>query len=496
MKKFFSLRVAALVSVSVFLFGCETEIEIPVPVPGPSTAIVCDEVARSFTQLRDYLKDPKVSVVGLDGEIYLTGSLTIPSGKTLYIVGGFLNTNNKSLNIEGNVYVGYNTILESTGSSGYVFIEEGSLTVLYGGVLVLDSSITVKKHSSSSTLLGTSAVTIDGGALAITTLKNDSEIKKLFPSVKKGRLIVGKLTNVSGIMPSDVTEIDGISENRMLIVSLHYGKTETEKSLTIPKGLILTVNQNLANVETLEINGGLVINADVTISGVKTLTVNGELAVGSAKTLTVENEVEISGILTLKKGGKLATTVDGTIKFANTTFSGAGAWMADAIGDDTDNTGLSIISKGTEAAIMFNGNDSQSGILIASGTPLITQSVGPDNTFYIYNDVIIYLAGTATEKAGQITLESGANSGLLAFYDETSIVLAGAEDGTNVTPLKNLTIGENPASVSGMKIFKNSGNKLTQLFGNNPSKWGLIYASETPGKDVEINSTAAVTTGS
>jgi hypothetical protein len=495
MKKFFSLRVAALVSVSIFLFGCETEIEIPVPVPGPSTAIVCDVVARSFTQLRDYLKDPKVSVVGLDGGIYLTGSLTIPSDKTLYIVGGFLNTNGRNLYTNGTVYVGYGAVLESTDSiSDHIYMYGGRLTVLYGGVLVLKRASTVQRQNSSSTALGTSEVTIDGGTLVIKELwGNIAYIEELFSSVKKGQLIINFLDAAAGTMPSDITKIDGISKNRVLRVPLTYSAaTETEKSLTIPEGLILTINQNLANVETLEVNGGLVINADVTISGEKTLTVNGELVMGSAKTLTVENDVEISGVVTLEKGAKLATAETGTVKFGETTFSGIGAWTAGATGDDTDDTSLSIISGGTEAAIMFNRDDaSQAGTLTASGTPVITQTAGQDNAFYIYDYVTINL-GTI----GQITLESGPNPGLLAFYDGTSIVLAGAEDGTNVTPLKNLTIGGNPASVSDMKIFKNSGNKLTQLFGSNPSEWGLIYASETPGKDVEINSTAAVTTGS
>jgi hypothetical protein len=496
MKKFFSLRVAALVSVSVFLFGCETEIEIPVPVPGPSTAIVCDEVARSFTQLRDYLKDSKVSVVGLDGEIYLTGSLTIPSGKTLYIVGGFLNTNGRNLYTNGTVYVGYGAALESTDStSDHIYMYGGSLTVLYGGVLVLKRAGTVQRQNSSSTALGTSAVTIDGGTLVIKELWGDiADIEELFSSVKKGQFIINFLDATKGTMPSGITKIDGISKNRVLRVPLTYSAaTETEKSLTIPEGLILTVNQNLANVETLEVNGGLAIDADVTISGEKTLTVNGELVVGSAKTLTVGNDVEISGILTLEKGAKLATTDTGMVKFGETTFRDIGAWTAGATGDDTDNTSLSIISGGTEAAIMFNRDDaSQVGTLTAtSGNPVITQAAGQDNAFYIYDYVTINL-GTI----GQITLESGPKPGLLAFYDGTSIVLAGAGDGTNVTSLKNLTIGGKPASVSDMKVFKNSGNKLTQLFGSNPLEWGLIYASETPGKDVEINSTAAVTTGS
>jgi hypothetical protein len=496
MKKFFSFRVAALVSVSVFLFGCETEIEVPVPVPGPSTAIICDVVARSFAQLRDYLEDPKVSVVGLEGEIYLTGSLTIPSGKTLYIVGGYLDTNGRRLDIKGSVYVGYGAALASISTNGKVSIEGGNITVLYGGILLVENNDKILGPYLYAAL-GTNAVTVDGGTLIIKELWDISSIKIVFPSVKKGELDVEKLKYGAYIMPSDIAAIAGISEDRMLRVPLTSGKTETEESLTIPKGLTLIINQDLAKVETLEIKGVLATYDDITISSEKTLTVNGELAmIGATSTLTVENDVEISGVLTLGKGGMLATTVDGTVKFGNTTFSGTGVWTADAIGDDTDNTSLSIISSGTEAAIIFNGNDSQAGVLIANGTPLITQAAVQDNAFYIYDYVVIYLAGTASEKAGQITLESGADPGLLLFFDDTSIVLAGAEDGSNVTSLKNLTIGGNSASVSSMKVFKNSGNKLTKLFGNDPSRWGLIYASEIPDKDIEINSTAVVATGS
>jgi hypothetical protein len=281
----------------------------------------------------------------------------------------------------------------------------------------------------------------------------------------------------------------------MLIISLIGAKPETEESLTIPEGLMLTINQDFANVETLEINGGLVIKADVSISGEKTLTVNGELVVGPTSTLTVENDVEISGVLTLEKGAKLVTTETGTVKFGETTFSGTGVWTAGATGDNTNDTSLSIISGGTEAAVIFNGNASQAGTLTAtSGNPVITQAAGQNNAFYIYNYVTINL-GTI----GQITLESGPKPGLLAFSDDTSIVLMGENTDTTSKDYSNqtkLVIGNN-VYVSYMTVSKKtSGNTLTKLSGYDPSKWGLIYASETPDKDVEINSTAVVATGS
>jgi hypothetical protein len=186
------------------------------------------------------------------------------------------------------------------------------------------------------------------------------------------------------------------------------------------------------------------------------------------------------------------------VKFGNTTFSGVGAWTAGATGDNENSTSVSIISGGAEAGVIFSGNASQAGTLTASGTPLITQAAGHNNAFIIYGRVTIDLKGTTTEKSGQITLESGADPGLLAFYDDTSRILADTGDGVNVT-LESLTIGGKNVSFPGsnMKVFKKSSSDahLIRLeFGINPSKWGLISASETPNKNVEINSTAVVAT--
>jgi hypothetical protein len=139
------------------------------------------------------------------------------------------------------------------------------------------------------------------------------------------------------------------------------------------------------------------------------------------------------------------------------------------------------------------------GILTASGTPVITQEAGRNNAFIIGPNITIHLAGTDTTKAGQITLKGDASfPSILAFYSNTSKVLAGAgTGGSAIAGTKNLSIGGKSIITSGLSSgasglskedFQNADGKLVQLGG---SKSGYISPSTTATGDVEINSTVA-----
>jgi hypothetical protein len=449
------------------------------------------------------LNEPDISVVGIAGNVRMTGSMVIPADKTVYILDGSLDTSYGTLTVEGTMYVGYAATLECSSSYGIKIVDEGgSVTVLDGGGLLLYDDLNIKNGSyGSETALGTNTVNIDGGTLVVKKLKDKAAIENAFSSVKKGLLAVESLTDASSIMPSDILTITGISENRQLAVSLEKGKKETETSLDIPEWLKLTVYKDaLDDVNTLAINGTLEVNSTLTISGDKTLSIAGELIVGTTGALAIEKEVIISkyGILTLKEGGKLTTAAGGKAVFGKTTFEGAGTWKADAVGGSNSNyavNSVSIVSFEEGAVIAFNKNarsDDILGILIASGTPVITQAAGGNNELVVWANTFIELSGTSTAKAGQITLKSGENPGKLTFYSASSMVSAGNETAGSVVYGTNKTIGGKTIIISnGLSSgnFKNANGKLFLLGGSNA---GYITASETAGNDVEINSTVAI----
>jgi hypothetical protein len=511
MKKFF-YGMIALLGASLCFLGCEMEVEVPVPYPvsGPPTAITYDVVARSFSALSAYLQDPNISVIGLEGNIKTMEKFEIPSGKTLYILAGSLDlTYYATLTISGAVYVGYGTALLNTGSASIVVDQGGNITVLYGGTFLIDTvSAVVVRSYSSTTALGTDAVTIDGGMLGIEKIQHMTEIAKVFPSVKKGRLVAESIVKASSIMPSDiskdVSKIEGISKDRMLLVFLDGGKAEEDTELSIPEGLVLVTNTSIASVETLTVDGVLDLYSDITISDsqTKTLEVTGELIMEPDTTLTVEKAVEKAveiaapGILTLGYGSKLKTTAGGTVKFGKTTFSGAGEWTAVAFGEEADavRTSVSIVSYEEGALVAFNPSGaSTAGFLVAFEKPVITQGTGLNNELVIWQNTIIHLQGTTDDPVGQIVLESGANPGCLTLYHTSSKVLAGAgTGGTKVPTLYDLTIGGQAVRMnyrSSMDFLKDSGNKLLQLGTTTNLK---ITASTTAGEDVEIDSTAVI----
>jgi hypothetical protein len=498
---------SALMGVSLFLSGCKMEVEVEklVPVPGPSTAISCDVMVNNFDSLKYYLNEPDISVVGIAGNVRIAGSMVIPADKTVYILDGSLDTNYKTLTVKGTVYVGYAAVLDvSNGYSDISIVEGGSVTVLDGGGLLLYDDLNIKNGSyGSKTALGTNTVTVDGGTLVVKKLKDKAAIENAFSSVKKGLLVVESLTDASGVMPSDILTITGISENRQLAVSLEKCKKETETSLAIPEWLKLTVYKDaLDDVKTLTINGTLEVNSALTISGDKTLSIAGELMVGPTGALTIEKEVTIPeyGILTLYEGGKFTTTATGKAVFGKTTFGGGGGvgtWTASAIGGSDSNSAVnsvSIVSFEEGAVVAFNKNarsDDILGILIASGTPVITQAAGWNNAFVIWANTVIELSGTGDDKAGQITLESGKNPGKLTFYSALSMVFAGNETAGSAVSGTNKTIGGKAIISNGLSSddFKNANGKLFMLGGSNK---GYITASKTAGQDVEINSTVAI----
>jgi hypothetical protein len=403
------------------------------------------------------------------------------------------------LTIRGTVYAGYDAALLTTGSANIV-VDGGSIIVLYGCVFLADkaSSVTARRYTST-TVLGTDAVTIDGGMLGIEEFQGMAEIEKVFPSVKKGQLIVENIVNASSIMPSDVSKIEGTSRDRMLLVLLAGGKEEEDTELSIPEGLLLATNAGIASVETLTINGGFEVYSDITISDsqTKTLEVTGEFMVGSGATLTVENAVEIAspGSVMLGYGGKLKTTADGTVKFGKTTFSGADEWTAAASGDDAVSTSVSIVSYEQGALVVFNpSGTSTTGFLAAfSGKPVITQGTGLNNELAIGQNTVIHLQGTASEQARRIVLKSGAYPGCLTFYYASSKVLADAgSGGTKDSYLYNLTIGGKAVEVNSdysTDFWRDSSNKLVQLGGTTA---GMIKASTMTSEDVKIDSTVEI----
>jgi hypothetical protein len=516
MKKSFCVM-TALMGASLFLSGCQMEVEVEklVPVPGPTTAINYDVAVDNLDDLKSALQDPAISVVGVFGEIVMTTyhDLTIPSGKTVSIHSGsaLIIASSGELVVKGTVYVGYGSLLRVTNSaSGYIQMSGGSVNVLYGGALVLHNALDIQTGGSGAvTSLGTSAVTIDGGTLVVEVLQDKAAINNAFASVKRGMLVVESLTDATSIMPSDITSI-AVSETRMLAVTLitsplgSPGKKETEPSLTIPEWLMLTVygDDVLADVEEFQINGVLEVNTDLTISSGTTLNIAGELIMGYLDTLTIDKKVEIPeyGALTLMKDAKLTTTANGQAVFGKTTFEGEGTWTASASATGGEqpvgtSTSVSIVSFKEGALVAFNphsGSTAVTGVLTASGTPVITQAVGQNNALIIWNNTVIDLAGTGADKAGQITLKKSITySGTLTFYSDTSKILAGA--GTGGTPINGITgpsIGEKSIIITGLKKddFKNDGGKLVQLGGAHA---GSISASPAANGDVVINSTVA-----
>jgi hypothetical protein len=327
----------ALLAGSLIVTGCSTDTETQTEYVS-GRVIPFDKVVSVLSDLTDALADPDAVYILVKNNISLSGNLSIPAGKHVYLYAE-LDTASKDLTIGGSV------VVADTGSLIADSINPvkvtGSISVEEGGVLSIEDEDSVKDGTGTSTVLGTK-VTFAGGDLAYdpgSVFSSTGDIVTALGYMSSGVL---EITG-SGLKPSEIVDSvkDIVSSTKRLSIDLG-SKVEDATTLNIPVGLAITTTDDLSDVTNLAVNGvltassgalknsGAVLvvgpNAEVELGGVKltegstikagaTAVINGitfpksstdaNITAASATEVTIENNYTLSGVLNIETGSTL-----------------------------------------------------------------------------------------------------------------------------------------------------------------------------------------------
>jgi hypothetical protein len=299
-KKFFFVGTLALLGASLFIIGCRTGVETETRFEDVLQPI---DAWATAADLQNLLNDSRFETIGVKTVLNLTVPITVPSDKTLVLYSD-INVVLGGLTVKGTVIIGEaGGLIAST--SGIVTVE-GSLKVLEGGTLSVDTATSVNNGTSGTTALGTKA-TINGGVLKYLTIAGTgantikTSITTALSYVDTGTLDVG----IVSLKLSDLNGYDTLGKT--LKVTANGGVEGPSTEITIPAGLDVTIGntgQPMANITKLTVNGTLAGTAGVTLVNATEITVNngGVLDFGTTTVLYDLPDMHIPGISTSGSG--------------------------------------------------------------------------------------------------------------------------------------------------------------------------------------------------
>jgi hypothetical protein len=361
--------------------------------------------------------------------------VTVPVNKTL-VIRESVNIGTGSLIING----GGKAIVDKAGvltaSSKSKLNVTGTMEVRNGGTLSTDEVGSVDGLASNK-------VNFNGGKLAVTgAVANLTDIQTLFSYVARGKGeldLTGATVTVTGIKPSDLVAIAGISADKRLTITTPLTEVETATTLTIPEGLninaggltLASVSVNLTVNGALTLGGAAAPTSDVTVGTKGKITVSGtgRLTIVANKKLENNGTVALTdtGCVVLKTpanaspsdGAKITGTGNLTAQDLEI-VGGPGGWQALKTGSAGGATYVTIASTAItgQANIIGNTNDAY----LKGGTDaIIKQKAGTNKNRLALKDVTV----DVSEAGSLIVAADNAEKGNLFLDGTNSIVKTG-----------------------------------------------------------------------
>jgi hypothetical protein len=289
---------AALLGAAFILAGCEQETKteyVNVPVPGayqpPDNAVT----ALTLPELQVLLADTS----GLyDHIIYAaapTDDIEVPAVKTLYLKAagsGVTLTNGVALDGTLVVYGGDDfTPGANLGGDGTLDVEEGTLEVDAETLFKGDDKLGGVKIKKGAWLKNTST----------TALADDDDLAAWVGYAGEGSLeIETAITAVS--LQDAITAIGAPPAGQEVVLTVNPTTTPTETSISVPAGVKLTTNKDLASVTSLTVNGTL--NA----TGATLATAGASITLGSKSSTKLGTVAKLAADVTVPAGAFFGIT--------------------------------------------------------------------------------------------------------------------------------------------------------------------------------------------
>jgi hypothetical protein len=342
----------------------------------------------------------KIAYVLSTTDITLGQGVTIPAGKTLYL----LNTNTNTvrgitpaaagLTIHGALIVSESTKLNAETNGKVYLAPEGTLDIQAGGELEIDrrtsltnlptAGVTVVPVLNQVRFAGNSSLTINNEATLTV-----AEIETLLGYIPEGTGPARSVDNIingvsvltltrplTNVKPSEIVTIRGISLAHIVRLIPAAIEDAVTTALTIPLGATVRITQELSRITSLTVAGTLDATQD--FPKVTTLAVSGVLSAPKIGDGTADVTVTVDADAVL-------VVTAAPIKFAPTTSSIAGVFYGEA----TD--GKIPAKEGAE----INGTIVKPGVTILSGSVGVT-TVPVGETYQIVGDVTVEAAITVT----------------------------------------------------------------------------------------------------
>lgn len=277
---------------------------------------------------------------------------------------------------------------------------------------------------------------------------------------------------------------------------------EVGQTLTIPSGVTVIVDSQIAGSGQLVINGQLIIAGSVSITGSISISGSGNINILSSSTLSINNNVQISGVsivgagtLTVASGYTLTQT--GAISISVSNVQVAGTWANAGYGI-TIPSGATVTwtTTGSITTTSPAGTLTVNGILYYYGAGLTAQSSNAVPTFVLsLSGSGLFIASPTSTKGNAtntITLSATAIAPNSAY---------GSVAGTGNIPYFYLTqISGSAVGLYGLGIF-DTVNKVYTIFcliyiGTASSTYNVAYYANNNGIDSTTTTTIVNANGS
>jgi hypothetical protein len=387
----------------------------------------------------------RIAVTLGGGNNQLTERMSIPEGKTVYLITSSDSatlTPAKGLEVRGVVIVGESVTLAAETSGKIYLPSTGVIQIEDGGTLKVETRATVVDLSGAPALKRVqydrgSALTImgEGGVLditAITALWDETISTARSVGTSKKQFSELNLEDALDLVkPSD---FQSFAAGTGPAISAIPAKNETEKSLTIPAGVVLAPKVGVLNeITDLTVAGGLkAVSVGSATTGV-TVVVKGNA------TLEVANDLKFNAGSTIETGGA---------------FNGIPADNSAITAAPGAKINGSVVKEGTTTVLVYNatqlntlttGNTYQVVKSLSGVTASITVTSGA--TLYIPNGVTVTFSGggIAATSAGTVIVEG---TGTIDGFPKLSSNYINGSNNSGVPNLAGLKILSSTTSLS------------------------------------------------